>query len=276
MEERRAEMSKMLNILRASRDEIRRQNAHLKYLASRDPMSGCHNRRSFFEAFDNFWNSPDVKTLNIIMVDIDHFKSINDNYGHGVGDAGHQGGSPTYCSISLASEESFCRYGGEEFCIAIPNWEFEKATGLADQIRETVSQTPLQGVEVTLSIGVSARQFDASDHQHLLEQADQCLYAAKNKGRNRVVTWPQYSDKNAEDPDVENNAYEGLRAVDNDSVISALYTAMYYRDSDTALHCARVASLARSVASRFLGPEVLELAGVAALLHDIGKNRYSG
>ena len=270
LEERRNEMSKMLNILRASRDEIRRQNDHLKFLASRDPMSGCHNRRSFFETFEKLWQSNDVESLNIVMVDIDHFKSINDNYGHSVGDDVIKGVSQVLLNIT-GDDGVVCRYGGEEFCIAIPNWEFSKVVELAEQIRETVSQSPIKSVDVTLSIGVSARQFHAADRQHLLEQADQSLYAAKKNGRNQVVTWQQYAAQRDEIKRSEGDSHEGLRAVDSYSAISALYTAMYYRDARTALHCARVASLARSVASRIMGPEVLELVCVAALLHDLGK-----
>jgi PAS domain S-box-containing protein len=89
LEERNASLTAMLGRLRESRDQIRRQNCELQVLATQDPLTGALNRRSFFEQFERFWHAAqrNHKPLSCIMVDVDHFKSVNDNHGHAQGDA---------------------------------------------------------------------------------------------------------------------------------------------------------------------------------------------
>jgi PleD family two-component response regulator len=89
LQENRAELLKMLDALRQSRDEIHTQNEELQFLATRDPLTSCLNRRTFFEQFEFHWklSTRYKQALSCIVVDLDCFKSINDTYGHGTGDA---------------------------------------------------------------------------------------------------------------------------------------------------------------------------------------------
>jgi len=180
--------------LEVSKKEIQRQNKELHYLATRDPMTGCLNRRSFNEKFaESFANarSQDVE-LTCIMVDIDHFKLVNDNYGHGVGDDVIK----MLASILLSStrdEDIVSRYGGEEFCIILPGLDVDEAVSIAERIRLKIKKDSIStfesGPHITASLGVSSIYDHAKDPAELNDQADQALYVAKESGRNRVVRW---------------------------------------------------------------------------------------
>ncbi len=272
LEDKRIELSRMLSVLKSSRDEIRRQNEQLTHLAARDPLTGCLNRRAFLDYMERHWNNEELSELSVLMIDIDFFKSINDNYGHSTGDDVIRGVAAAIETF-VPDGGQLCRYGGEEFCVAFPNVEFQQALELAESIRETVGTRQFHAVDVTLSIGVSSRQFHAMDSQHLLEQADQSLYAAKNAGRDTVVGWEEYSSGMlaAQQILADGDPHSILAPVEHPSVIAALYTALYYRDRNTALHSARVAALAMAIARRTLDPGMIRVIEIAALLHDIGK-----
>ena len=134
IEEKSARLRQMLDMLQSSRDEINRQNQELQALATTDPLTGCMNRRSFFAAFETQWSSAKryEHSLACIMVDVDRFKSINDRYGHSVGDQ-------VLCHIAgqlkvLARDTDIvCRYGGEEFCILLPQIRFPEHAELRRQ-----------------------------------------------------------------------------------------------------------------------------------------------
>ncbi|MEJ8303323.1 sensor domain-containing diguanylate cyclase [Saccharibacillus sacchari] len=166
--------------------ELLEMNRSLETLASTDPLTGLHNRR-FFEdclrgellaSIDN--NQP----LSLLIVDIDHFKNINDTYGHPVGD---------FVLIELArllretaGPLSICaRFGGEEFVVLLPAIDSEGACATAEQIRSVIENTPLGTHRVTISVGVETSR-SGSTEQSLLERADLALYASKSNGRNRV------------------------------------------------------------------------------------------
>ena len=122
MESSRAELRETLNRLKQSRDEVRQQNVELQRLAAYDPLTSCLNRRSFFETLDKAWNGATRHgySLAFVMLDIDHFKSINDQHGHRVGDEVIQ----TIASMlrsTARQEDVVCRYGGEEFGILMPH-----------------------------------------------------------------------------------------------------------------------------------------------------------
>jgi diguanylate cyclase (GGDEF)-like protein/PAS domain S-box-containing protein/putative nucleotidyltransferase with HDIG domain len=273
LENKRQELSRTLEILESSRDEIRRQNETLRYLASRDSLTDCLNRRSFFEQVDALWNAPDQMDMSVIMLDIDNFKSINDNYGHAVGD---QVIKHTARAVSDVVQDKgiVCRYGGEEFCVALPGVAFDAALQVAEEIRVTAANLTVESVTFTISVGVSAREFLAMDPQHMVEQADQSLYVAKNEGKNRVVGWSDCYHGKAITEEVADTVHgdtAGLIEPIDDSVLASLYSTLYYRDQRTALHSARVANLAATVATSLTEPAVVKVLQVAALLHDIGK-----
>ena len=180
--------------LESSEKEIQRQNKELHYLATRDPMTGCLNRRSFNEMFaDAFAHARSQdKQLTCIMVDIDHFKLVNDNYGHGVGDEVIK----MLASVLLSStrdEDIVSRYGGEEFCIILPGIDIAEAVSIAERIRLKIKKDSVANFEagphITASLGVSSIYDHAKDPAELNDQADQGLYVAKETGRNRVISW---------------------------------------------------------------------------------------
>jgi diguanylate cyclase (GGDEF)-like protein len=127
--------------------------------------------------------------FSLIMVDIDHFKDYNDKYGHSAGDK-------VLIGIANIMQEStkdgyiIARYGGEEFVILMPNSDKEKARGLAEQIKKTVSSRSFilrrEETRVTISAGVVSYSSDIKDEDEMLKRADFCLYKAKKEGRNRV------------------------------------------------------------------------------------------
>lgn len=179
--------------LEKSREQIEKQNEELRSLASRDPLTGAFNRRAFFEKLDAIFSKAraDSQPLCCIMTDIDHFKSFNDRYGHAVGDQVLRAVTRSL-SGGLREVDLLCRYGGEEFCIALPGVGVEEACSIAERLRAEVesragkSVRTTQGIVVTSSFGVSVLQPGISDPADLIDQADKALYAAKTGGRNRV------------------------------------------------------------------------------------------
>ncbi len=184
-----------LDDLKASRAEIERQNSELERLASRDPLTGCLNRRSFFAKLDEARAAlPAGAPLALVMCDIDHFKSFNDRFGHAVGDEVLVGVA-RLLQAGVRTEDLICRMGGEEFCVAMPGLTAERAADRADLLRRAMERdagramSMVRGLQVTASFGVAAAT-DEVGVAHILELADQALYQAKKSGRNRVVRWP--------------------------------------------------------------------------------------
>jgi diguanylate cyclase (GGDEF)-like protein/PAS domain S-box-containing protein len=179
--------------LNQSQLTISEQNRQLKILASSDPLTDCLNRRSFFSqaelALKNAVGAH--QHFSFLMLDVDHFKSINDRFGHAVGD------NVLVALVDLVKrigrgDYLFGRYGGEEFCIAVVGLAERDVERLAEHIRSAVSQVtawlPNQG-RVTISIGIACCTGVACEIGDLVDRADQALYAAKTSGRNRVVNW---------------------------------------------------------------------------------------
>lgn len=164
---------------------------HLGQLAITDQLTGISNRRHFVSALEteseraNRYRS----AFSIIMFDIDHFKQINDNHGHHVGDA-------VLMEVAKRLREQirkvdvFARYGGEEFVVLTASTSAEDAFRLAEKVRTLLADTHIEPVgQVTASFGVS--QYRAGEELHrLLKRADDALYTAKSKGRNQVILHP--------------------------------------------------------------------------------------
>lgn len=164
--------------------EVTQQLAHM------DGLTNLLNRRRFMElACKEFertrrYNHP----LAVVMFDVDHFKQVNDTYGHGVGDDVLRAVAQA-CARLLRQTDLLARYGGEEFVALLPDTDMFSAREVARRLREHVQALVVHDkVSVTISLGVAAYQSQASV-EALLENADQALYHAKNGGRNRVVVW---------------------------------------------------------------------------------------
>jgi diguanylate cyclase (GGDEF)-like protein/PAS domain S-box-containing protein len=274
LEKNRLELSEMLDSLRQSTDEIRRQNRELEQLATRDHLTGCYNRRSFFERFNSLWKSAlrHNHPLSCVMVDVDHFKSVNDNHGHSVGDQVLQRVGQILLKMARESDV-VCRYGGEEFAILLPYTTMDEAAEAAERIRFGLASAIFPNLSITASLGVSAITFGAIDPQGMLDQADKCLYLAKRYGRNRVVRW----DEIPEDLEMDETKFFRSRPEDDNhtaipfQAITALISALAYRDVATAEHSRRVADLCVATGEGLMSLSACYVLENAALLHDIGK-----
>lgn len=162
-------------------------------LASRDPLTGAFNRRTFVELSEKQLararrlDAP----LSIVLLDVDHFKSVNDRHGHLVGDGVLRRFADVVRDL-LRQEDVFARYGGEEFCLLLPDVPGPGAVALAGRIRKAVAKESfvVDGIEIplTLSAGVAARIDEGPEGLNaLIARADEALYMAKNRGRNRVA-----------------------------------------------------------------------------------------
>ena len=179
--------------LNASKEVLQQQNVELERLATRDPLTGCLNRRAFFAAFEPLFARSRAQggALNCLMVDIDHFKSVNDTHGHAVGDVVIQSLAKKLLE-SARTGDLVCRYGGEEFCVVLPGMGRADASAFAERLRARIERECGPGVRevpnmrVTASLGLCALSPDLISAAALVDRADQALYDAKRAGRNRV------------------------------------------------------------------------------------------
>lgn len=171
-----------------------RLSADLQKLALSDALTGALNRRSLEQEAARLSArcTRTGDTLAIMMIDVDHFKSINDRYGHPVGDEVLRRLAGMAQKI-VRSDDYFARYGGEEFCILLPSTTEKDAWILADRLRQTYASMAMEfGGEVlqsTVSIGISDSTHAGLEFTSLLAAADQAMYRAKQEGRNRVVMY---------------------------------------------------------------------------------------
>ncbi|MFT3755431.1 MAG: diguanylate cyclase [Pseudoxanthomonas sp.] len=185
--------------LRESRQQLNEQleqitalQAQLRELADRDPLTGLFNRRRFNQdlqdALDN--QRRQGGGLALVMIDIDHFKRINDEHGHPAGDRVLKLLADVLTS-SVRSSDLICRYGGEEFLLALPDTTPRQAAKLAERLRAQLESMHVNietcELRVTLSMGIAGFPVDGDTRAMLLQAADNALYAAKQGGRNRVM-----------------------------------------------------------------------------------------
>jgi diguanylate cyclase (GGDEF)-like protein len=150
-----------------------------------DPLTGLLNRRGV-EVTQQQW-AASRQPFALISIDIDHFKQVNDSFGHDVGDLTIQFLAEQMRQVSRG-DDMLCRNGGEEFCMLLPDISPEHALQVAERLREKMESNPSPtGAPVTVSVGVAHFPRTSNDLRALLKAADQALYAAKHGGRNRVV-----------------------------------------------------------------------------------------
>jgi len=255
------------------------KNRELQFLATRDPLTGCLNRRSLFEKFEKHWRyaAKNQKPLACVMVDIDFFKSINDDYGHKTGDDVLRETGKLLTTLATG-EDLPARYGGEEFCVVLPGLNLDQAFQRSEEIRTSLADLEFEGFTITASLGVSSTELAPPDPQGLIDQADKCLYVAKRNGRNQSVRFDQV------DPELEQDESAISRTKPEEPVVAeivdveipyrsvtALLATLAYRDPETAAHSTRVADLSVALGRRYMGPRDAYRLEIAALLHDIGK-----
>lgn len=175
-------------------NELVEANRQLSYLASTDPLTALPNRRHFLEALERqaARTARDNVPFCVVMLDIDHFKEVNDRLGHGIGDLVLQVAAERL-GRSLREMDLMGRLGGEEFAVLLPGGTLPEALNVAERLRSDMAATPIKightSVPVTISLGV-AQAAPGERGAPLLSRADSALYQAKNSGRNRVCSAP--------------------------------------------------------------------------------------
>ncbi len=190
VEEQNFELNNLVEKLQIANDEIQTKSQELETLANCDPLTLCLNRRSLALQLDTLFTQAKASEMHLscLMVDIDFFKAVNDNYGHTTGDQVIKAVADVL-KTNTRDSDLVGRYGGEEFCVVLPKLSSEQAAQIAERIRQTIEKISCSGVKITVSIGVAFLESTTNKPEELINQADKALYAAKNSGRNRVVTW---------------------------------------------------------------------------------------
>ncbi len=198
LEQQNIDLENTIVQLKETKLKVQEQNKELHYLATRDSLTGCLNRRSYGEQFQAAFDLAQKNGTDLccIMVDLDHFKRVNDNYGHAVGDEVIKL-LATVLQSSCRQDDLIGRYGGEEFCVVLPNQNIDSAFKVAQRIRVSMNDESIKrfagGPHVTASLGVASIFDNPENPDQLNNMADEALYIAKSTGRNRVVIWSSKS-----------------------------------------------------------------------------------
>ena len=162
----------------------------LRTQALRDPLTGLYNRRYMEDVLERYANLADrnESPLSIVMIDLDHFKRLNDELGHAVGDA-------VLCEVAAAIVGSIrpcdvaCRYGGEELVLLLPDCGLAEATAKAEMIRARIERlSENHGTRISASFGIATIPQTSSKPESALADADAAMYRAKAEGRNRLAS----------------------------------------------------------------------------------------
>ncbi|MGX4804875.1 diguanylate cyclase [Bradyrhizobium guangdongense] len=174
--------------------DLTKKAALLETLATTDSLTGLSNRRHFLESLDAEWSRFQryYRSVSVLMLDIDHFKSVNDRYGHAVGDEAIKAVAEA-CLAGKRKSDLVGRIGGEEFAVLLPETSLSRAKIVAERIRKHVMAARLNTHQVqfgvTVSIGIAEATVSMSGIDALMRAADDALYRAKAEGRNRCVAW---------------------------------------------------------------------------------------
>lgn len=181
-------------------DRLEQLNQELQSLANRDGLTGVANRRRGDAYLTEVWARlrRNSEPLSVIMLDVDHFKAFNDNYGHQAGDDCLVAVAEAVQAQLLRSSDMIARYGGEEFMLILPDTDYSGAAQVAEKVRCAVETLAIAhthssaGIVVTVSAGTATQVPDAGGSaEHLLREADIALYQAKGAGRNQIHSAPE-------------------------------------------------------------------------------------
>jgi diguanylate cyclase (GGDEF)-like protein len=178
-------------------ERLKQSQEALADMAIRDALTGCFNRREFHRRLQEEMavSRRYGRSLSLLMLDLDHFKVVNDTYGHQVGDEVLKAVAGMV-RLQLRAVDMVARFGGEEFTVILPETAVAGGVAVAERIRSHVENSRVtletgEAVQITVSIGVVAFPLSGtapSSEERLIAEADRALYIAKNKGRNRVWT----------------------------------------------------------------------------------------
>jgi two-component system cell cycle response regulator len=175
-------------------DRLRRNVQLSLEMAITDQLTGLHNRRYMTSHLDNLMTQAarTGKPLAFVIMDIDHFKAVNDGHGHDIGDEVLREFAKRL-GANIRGIDLACRYGGEEFVVVMPETNATFAYAVAERLRKSIETTPIEisrapgKLAITISIGIAASEGEGDTAEALLRRADQALYSAKRNGRNQVV-----------------------------------------------------------------------------------------
>ena len=172
-------------------DRLRTDLGTALEMALIDPLTGMYNQRYLMRHLRGLLEGGQQRELAVLMVDVDHFKSVNDEYGHAAGDRALRAIADALRANTRVFD-SLARYGGEEFVVVMPGTGLDDASQAAERLRVAVEETPFmcdasRTIRLTVSIGVGCSPLHATTPEALLRAADGALYAAKRAGRNRVA-----------------------------------------------------------------------------------------
>ena len=192
--ERSAEVQRKNEQLETVNQQLEQAVSELARLASQDALTGIANRRQFMEVIAGQVDTPDPDQTTLLMVDVDHFKRLNDTFGHPVGDVVLREVA-RLLGTGLRASDMLARYGGEEFTAVLPHTGLEVGLEVAERVRNAIAQhdfaqTAGQDIGmVSVSIGVASSPSHGASSSALIRSADQALYTAKHGGRNRVAAF---------------------------------------------------------------------------------------
>jgi diguanylate cyclase (GGDEF)-like protein len=250
--------------------------------ATVDRLTGVSNRQALLaELFSEVVRATRYeRPLSVAFVDIDHFKAVNDTYGHGAGDIVLRGVAQTL-KENLRATDMIGRYGGEEFMLILTETDVEEGAFLAEKLRAMVQRQryPVEGgqqISVTISIGIAGGSGTKVRMETLIRDADAAMYSAKSLGRNQTYIFAEPDDDNRV-PRAPISAAGRARALQvgqqardaaTDALTSVLLPLPHYRGQPSAV----IATIVVSMAKRLQLPDIdIDRLRIAALLHDVGK-----
>ncbi|WP_172588052.1 sensor domain-containing diguanylate cyclase, partial [Shewanella xiamenensis] len=180
-----------IGILFISNMTLGRYQRKLEVMASTDKLTGAANRQVFEEYFHQALDKANLSQtpISVLLVDIDHFKKVNDSYGHSIGDLVLKTVTNLLRS-QLKQQDILCRWGGEEFLVLLPEMDLSHAAELAERFRDSISQRELKvnGVHIAITVSIGVAEYQKLEPaEDLIKRADLALYQAKEAGRNQVV-----------------------------------------------------------------------------------------
>lgn len=258
---------------------VKLEKSHIQHLteyANIDGLTGVYNHRYFHECISNMCeiSIKNSKPISLLIIDIDYFKKYNDIYGHKKGDEILKEITNTIKKV-LRIADILCRYGGDEFCIILPDTDKDNAIQIANNLREAVcdfyyvGQEYLPNNNLTISIGLSTLDDQCESYNNLIENADSALYKAKFLRRNKVEVYSSIFEQFKE-LDNKNNLIDRLKP------LKTLIAVINSRDTYTYNHVERVVDYCNIMANYLkLSREDKRLLLYGAYLHDLGKINIS-